>query len=303
MAARTHTKHTTKPRSPDLKPSDVAARTEQLWVPVKDIKVDPTYQRPIQQARVERMAMHFDPDAFGSLTLSRRETGFLYVVDGQHRVALMRSMGWDDQQVPALVYHGLSLEEEARIFRIMNAEAAKPKALDIWKARLAEGEPVAVDITRIVESLGLKISGGLGNGHIAAVSSLERVYVQGGGPVLLNSLRTMKAAWGHLDGTLQMVYLADMISAIGVLFTRYGRLIDTKRLEVVLSRTTPGALLTDAKVAAKALTARDVSVNVAPMVIVQRYNGRLKSAERLPTWEQRNGSSVWRPHVARAVAG
>lgn len=282
-------------RRADVQPHDIAARSTQEWLKITDLKIDRAYQRGVTKDRVTRMVMHFDPDAFGTITVSKRADGSLYILDGQHRVRTLFEMGWHDQTVPCLVYTGLSVNEEARIFRLMNAESVSPKALDIFRARITEGEEVAVGINQVVNSLGLYITPLPGSVNIQCVSALERVYVMGGPSVLLLALRTIKAVWGASADAHNQVYLADMVMGLGVLFSRYGRLVDTTRLEKVLARQTPKALIGDARAAMNALGGTHVGTNMLPTVVVTKYNTRLNVAARLPQWDIRPTKAAWKP--------
>lgn len=282
-------------RRDDVQPHDIAARSTQEWLKIIDLKIDRKYQRGITKGRVTRMVMHFDPDAFGTITISKRADGTLFILDGQHRVRALLEMGWDDQRVPCLVYTGLTVEEEARIFRLMNAESVSPKALDIFRARLTEGEEVAVGINTIANSLGLYITPVSSATSIQCIAAMERVYVMGGANILLMSLRTIKAVWGKQADAHNQVYLADMVMGLGVLFSRYGRLIDTARLEKVLARQTPKALIGDARAAMNALGGTHVGTNMLPTVVVTKYNTRLNVAARLPQWDIRPNKAAWKP--------
>ena len=278
------------------------ARTHQEWVPVASILVDRTYQRPINTRRVTYMVARFDPDAFGTVTLSRREGNDDYVLDGQHRLALMEALGWSDQSVPALVYTGLSHEEEARIFRLMNGESTAPRAFDLFRARITEGEEIAVAIVEILQSLGLALRLDVAQNGLSATSSLEQVYANGGPVALSSALRTIKAGWAKVDGTKVVIFNSEVIKALGVLFARYHSIIDAKRLETVLARTDPHTLIREGRTAAQALSASSIAINVLPMLLVNRYNQRLGESRQLPSWEIRVAKASWRPLIAQGKA-
>lgn len=278
------------------------ARTHQEWVSVSSILVDRTYQRPINTRRVTYMVGRFDPDAFGTITLSRREDNEDYVLDGQHRLALMEALGWSDQKVPALVYTGLTHEEEARIFRLMNGEATAPRAFDLFRARITEGEPTATAIVEILQSMSLSLRLDVAQNGISATSALEQVYNNGGPVALANALRTIKAGWAKVDGTKVVIFNSEIIKALGVLYSRYHTLVDTKRLETVFTRTDPHTLIREGRTAAQALSASSISINVLPLLLVNRYNQRLGESKQLPSWETRTSKAAWRPLIAQAKA-
>src|SRR4051794_33828172 len=93
---------------------------------VGELTVDQRYQRALNARRVKKIANEFDPYSVGMLIVSDRGDGTKVVLDGQTRRAALVAMGWEDQMVPCYVYVGLSVEEEARIFRTLNQDRARP---------------------------------------------------------------------------------------------------------------------------------------------------------------------------------
>src|SRR5699024_10958496 len=66
----------------------------------------PSYQRDTNPLRVDKIAEAFDLSSFGTVTVSRRKDGHLYIVDGKHRATAAVKNGLDG--VPALVLDGLT---------------------------------------------------------------------------------------------------------------------------------------------------------------------------------------------------
>lgn len=60
-------------------------------VALADLKVDTGYVRPLDEARVDEMARDFIEALLATVVVNRRPNGDLYVVDGQHRVAAVRT--------------------------------------------------------------------------------------------------------------------------------------------------------------------------------------------------------------------
>src|SRR5215468_5920774 len=84
-----------------------------------DLKVDINVQRAFDQKHAARMEAEWDTRFIGTLIVSRREDGSLYIIDGQHRVVVCL------RKDPAAimdceVYEGLSIEEEALMFLYFN---------------------------------------------------------------------------------------------------------------------------------------------------------------------------------------
>ena len=74
-------------------------------VPVEDLFVDPSYQRTLDEKRVDRIASEFDPALLGTREVSARN-GRSAVFDGQHRLAALRKIG--RRSVPCIVHRELS---------------------------------------------------------------------------------------------------------------------------------------------------------------------------------------------------
>lgn len=209
------------------------------WLSTSDLTIDPRVQRThIRRGHAEQIAASFDPDAFGTLLISRRKDGETVVLDGQHRLMALHIMGWNgDQTVPCEVHDGLSLEQEAKLFRQRNT-AVKPNLIDSFYVRLSERETVAVDINSIVREFGWEIPRALeqGTGKISSVDGLESVYTGRGLKVtpklghmpeaLRLTLQIVTDAWGHDKRAAAGV----VIKGIGSVARRDGSLIDQPTL-------------------------------------------------------------------------
>lgn len=173
-------------------------------VPVEQIKIDLRYQRPLSAKKVKAIADDFDPAVAGVLLLSLRPDNDMYVIDGQHRHAAMLKIGWPTAKCE--IKEGLTLAEEARLYRLANTSRKNPEALDLFRARLIEGDPVAVAIHTVVEKCGLAIqysrysfakrqNWSREHKHVWAVSALEDIYKKGGVELLEYVLTLAMDAW------------------------------------------------------------------------------------------------------------
>lgn len=78
----------------------------------------PSYQRDTDTRRADKIAEAFDLSSFGTVTVSRRKDGHLYIVDGKHRSTAAVKNGLEG--VPTLVLDGLTEEQEAAKFLKLN---------------------------------------------------------------------------------------------------------------------------------------------------------------------------------------
>lgn len=171
-------------------------------LPIDQVKIDRTYQRDTKKGRVERIAEQWNDDLAGVIVVSHRGGDDYYCVDGQHRLAAALLAG--KKEIMAEVYEGIDHAEEARRFDLLNKNRSHVNALERFRARLIYGDPEAIEIKQIVEEMGGEIAEKTGRKNqsdkgIRAISSLERVYIQGGPSGLREVLTIIKDAWGELD--------------------------------------------------------------------------------------------------------
>lgn len=169
-------------------------------VRLDDLITDGRFNRLVRQSHVERIASDFTPAAFGVIELWQREDGTLVILDGQHRCAMLRLLGYpaDVKCAPALVHAGLTLDQAAELFVKLNASKLV-NAYDRFHALLTATHTRTCDIDRIVRASGLRVSAGKTDGTISAVDALDKVYGLGEpeGAVLAKALRALGGAWGE----------------------------------------------------------------------------------------------------------
>lgn len=245
------------------------------WVPIADMRVNPLAQRDLNQARVDRMAADFDLEQIGTPTVNLRD-GHWYVIDGQHRIAALKQMGWGDQQIQCWTYEGLSSDEEAETFLKLN-DVLVLHAFPKFRAAVHAGREIETDIDRVVRAQGLVVSLDKVPGAISAVGTLQRVYKRSDGKTLGRALRIIRDAYG--DPGLE----APVIDGIGLLCQRYnGDLNDTDAIEK-LSKLHAGVngLLGQAETLRRQTgNAKAHCVAAAAVQVINRGRG----GKKLPDW-------------------
>lgn len=171
------------------------------WQPLSLLLIDESYQRsletPISETLIRNMASNWDWRLCAPLTVSNRESGGLYVIDGQHRLAaaMMRS---DIPQLPCVISRFDSVQDEARCFVDANTLVRKATPLDKFHARVVGGDEEAVEINRIVEAAGLIVGRSpykIRTGEICCVAVLARLMKQYGSKIISAALVNMAEAW------------------------------------------------------------------------------------------------------------
>lgn len=239
------------------------------------LTVDHDVQRRLDQRKVEKIAAEYNPDAVGVITVSHRDDGTYHVIDGQHRAAAIRALG--DDTVVCRVFHGLSIGEEAAMFRLLN-NTNKPQQLDLFRVRVIEGDTVAVAISDILKRHNWSLSTDSVDGCFAAVTAAERVWRLDPEAVEA-AVITATRAWGHDRAALD----GRVFEGLGLVYARYGEAVDVSAMIDRLARYAggPGALVGKAR-GLKDLIGSTVPRAVAE-IVVGVYNARRKT-RALPDW-------------------
>lgn len=257
-----------------------------MYLEVGELTVDITVQRYLNTPHVSRMQKTYDPLAIGAISVSLREDGTYYVMDGQNRVELTRRMRGTRAKMLCLVYRGLTLEDEARLFvKTNNSVGVRP--LDKFRVRLVEGERVAVELNSILTDHGWRVppGGTRGQGHFLSVGELERVWngadnrLKKEHPDAVRlTIATLTEAWGHQPDAVR----SELIGGIGRLFIRYPD-ADWERVARGLSISgSPIQFVAAAK--SRVTNGHQKLYNAIAALAVETYNKGLRS-NRLSVWE------------------
>lgn len=168
-------------------------------VAIADLQFDPDVQRHLDTGWVEARVGEYDMVAAGQIQISRRRSGALFVIDGQHRTMLALRCG--ETHILGTIHDGLSKKEEAAL-RIKFNDTRQDTAQEKFKTRLTARDPVALGVRKVVTEAGGKIGISThGPRHINAVAGLEKVYRLDDGKTLAVVLAIQRAAFDVLDGS------------------------------------------------------------------------------------------------------
>lgn len=257
-------------------------------VAIAELNIDPEAQRKLSRAWVDKHAPEFDVEQLGYIVVNRRggAGGTMFVVDGYHRVELMRAVGWGDQRIHAEVFEGMNQAQEARLFIARN-DRRSVRRYDIFRIGVTGRDPDALAICKVVQDFGLVISDNSSDGHIVAVDALERLY-EGAGiaskreglTALKHTLNTVTQAWGRQGTALH----GTVLLGIGLVQLRYSKEIDQKDLIKKLGPFPGGGsgLLGRARTM-KELNGKNIYHCIAALVVDQYNKGRRET--RLDPWD------------------
>lgn len=157
---------------------------------IYDLGIDNSYQPPISESRVRRIADRFSWNLFQEITVNERiNNGGRYIIDGQHRVQAARMVRPNMPSgnvmfdtVPATLFKGLSPAEEAQLFIDINTKRrASMTTISLYQANLTAGDPDTLEIDEIVRSRDQRVgkNGSLVKTAIGSVNALYWIHSMG----------------------------------------------------------------------------------------------------------------------------
>lgn len=127
------------------------------WVRPSDLEVVFEVQREAVEAWIHKLKDSFDPRAVGVLYVSQRPDGRLVVIDGQHRLLALHTLG-NAAPLPCFVYTGLTTEDECELFLQLN-NRRNVTAVDKFRIGVGAGIEECVGVNDLLIERGLKIAG------------------------------------------------------------------------------------------------------------------------------------------------
>lgn len=246
------------------------------WIPIKQLSVVwATAQREFNERHSSKIADAFDPDLFDNLVVTLPNgDGIYHVVDGQHRMAAVRSLWGEEEKVPCRVVNAKDPARAAAIFDKINTGRRLPSGIEKFRVRVTAGSETEVAINKIVTWLGCRIEQSDGPNCIRATAALINIYNTYGLDVLKESLTTIRTTWREDKGALE----GPIIEGFGSLIGAHRGHLDWKRLrEKTASTYTPGRLLGQAKADRETLGGR-ISDGVR-RVLIRNYNQGLRTGK------------------------
>lgn len=148
-----------------------------VLVPVEDLHIDESYQRPVQN-HVRTIAEEWDDMKCDPLKINYREDGNLYVWDGQHRLVALKIMGID--YVLCVITVGLTQKQEAALFGCQGNGIKKPNPYDIYKANVCSGEEIDSAIKGMCDKYGLSVDkNNKKAGNLSCLTLARKIFEKG----------------------------------------------------------------------------------------------------------------------------
>lgn len=166
------------------------------WLDKNLIDVDPLYQRPLDEARVNKILSGFTWSSFGAVVVVPQEDGRYHVSDGQHRLAAAK-LHPKVAHVPAVVVKVEDVPAEAAVFVQINKARKNVSPLELFFAQIAAGDDEAVTVLQVCERAGVRIPkhpGSFKPGDCIAVNALHALVGQVGAMRAREYLQALVAA-------------------------------------------------------------------------------------------------------------
>jgi len=231
------------------------------------IRVDPLYQRPLDDRRVTAIVKAFNGDVFNEPKVSYRD-GAYWVFDGQHSIAAWKKFhNGSEKLIRCKVYLGMTWLDECERFMEQNGISKDPTTLQKLRAAFNSKDPDVVDMVQKAELCGYKVDFSLGKSptRIVAVAALFRAYKRLGPERYLAMLTAIRDAWyGDEDAISNHI-----ISGMTTFYANYYGNFDHNDLVRSLKRVSPSAIIRQGK----ALNHR---TNTYAREIVKAYNSKRK---------------------------
>ena len=253
-------------------------------VPIASMNFDKAYQRDLRTDFAKKLATNWSTTALGFPLVSRRSNGKLYVVNGQHRIAAATMNGLTE--IVCLVISGLSEQEEADLRLAGNVHLSET-SLETFRAKVAARYPEALDIMKIVEGYGAVINdSATKESGINCIATLESLYANDRGGILVEVLDVVRDAWGKVGGVYTT---ANILKAIAWMLEQHKDDANFNRSRFVEKLREVGlAALTTRMHTQRAAMGGSQWLNMY-RGMVEVYNERLSEVNRLK-WRQRGWS-------------
>lgn len=167
------------------------------------------WQRPINHARVKRIAKNWDTSMMRTIMVADIN-GVLYPWDGQHTVAAaVLANGGKDLELPCIV-DKMTHEEAAKHVADQYKNVKRLSAIEMFNARVSQNDADALNIKRVLAQHNVRLSPKGGLNSTAGITAIEKIYKKDSCLGLDYVIGMAKKAWPDDAGR----YRAEVLLAI-----------------------------------------------------------------------------------------
>lgn len=209
------------------------------------IVIDHRYQRPEKETLIRRIAQSPDWEAFGAVSLYRRN-GVLVCVDGQQRIRGVLTCENPPKEIPAIVFEKTTLDQEAETYVAINVMRTAVNALEKHKGLVVAKNPAALAIERAVEKAGYTVAGpggGAGPRTIHAIGAIYHAYTQLAEEGLVQVLVQARDSWQDDPAGISVHMIRGLVDVLTDLGSDYHR----GKLTTALQKSSPALIMRKAE--------------------------------------------------------
>lgn len=164
-----------------------------MEIPVDRIKIDLSYQREFAEKLVSTIVSKFDIDKYEPPTVNVRPDGTYFVVDGGHRLEAAKRLHMETVTCRVI---SIPVENEAMYFLELNRQRRWVTPVQTFKAELKAGRPSAIEIARVLDARGLRVSKSHSPHTVTCTGTLHKIYA-GHGTVGLERVLDAVLVWSE----------------------------------------------------------------------------------------------------------
>ena len=234
------------------------------------------YQRILNMKNVAGIVKNFDPAKLGVLVVSHRADGTYAVLDGQHRLAALRRLGYDAAN--CIVLEGMTIRQEADYFRRQNENKQSLRINDTFNASLWAEDAESLRIKALMDKYGFRHGKSGQPMCICAIGALQRILRRFGDRTLELTLACIAATWPH-DST---ILRGEMLAGLGEFWRRYGEKLTVAQFEARMRKHLPMEMYQEARRRTQGKTTPATAFNktirfTMCAVYVSAYNKQLRT--------------------------
>jgi len=254
------------------------ALPRRVRVEVRDLVLDPDYQRRTSMYRAKNIARNWVQALCDDIVVAHRDGAF-FVVDGGHRVFAMRIKKIKTCWAKVLVHS--TQTKEAVFFAARGTSTQKLKPADIYHCAVTAKEPIACGIQAILDDFKLIIprAGGSSSyapNHIFCVNLIEKIWIYDSGNLLRHIIEILTRAWDDAARLRKHLFAGLFTLFTDARWMENGfSLVDSERLIATLSKRGPLSIIS---------TANSIKITggiplglAAALAILTQYNKQLRS--------------------------
>lgn len=231
---------------------------------------DPSYQRPLDMARVQKIVAHFREDLLNPVKVSRRD-GKYYVFDGQHTLAALKARNNGcDLTVDCKVYKGLTREREAELFSLQNGISRSVQTICKLKALYTAGDPDVKEFYDFTNYSGVRMdfTKGKAAGKIIAVAKAYKIYNEVPSKDYTEILMLIRETWDGVPDS----FSTEILGGVALFYKLYKHEFNHRTFVNQLSKISPKIIIREGR----ALSDKKSDAKFAKQIL-DFYNYKLRS--------------------------